>query len=449
MPHELVPYILGILLLVTGRHFLKKNDELPIFLVVFNILVEGRIFALKNGYAEWIRFDYGIRFDFSMESAYTVSGLICLGTLVMVTTYLLLYKDQREIKKRDTAELFKAFIAKNKMRIVVGFFVFFLFQMVLGASLSKGYSFLLTLATTSFIILLFLLVYYTRTSMGEKIVFGIFFLVLAVGTYGAGLRFQFLGWLIPIAVFLTRKMTPRSKMILFGSSAFYIIVLFSVAGVIRGSYTLKDDVSMLYDAAIGRMLAFEDVNFIDGFMMVHQVYPEHLDYHYGIDHLGIIARPVPRTWWPGKPHGGWHQKFAAKYDLGYEFSTGISPTIFGVFYGEGGKWGIVIFSVVWAWMFWKIKSYTANFDVGLEYLLKGVLIAALVPIYRSGDLAGDVAIVGMSFWPLFLFIYQYNKFIKTQPVTSSTHGEGESTEMEVKNNLPAHHADNPFVINKN
>lgn len=449
MAHELVPYTLLLLTVLTVRHFIRKNDELPLLLVILNLLVEGRIFALKNDYAEWVSFDYGIGFEFDMELAYTVSGLICLGTLTMVSTYLFFYKDKKKVK-RDNEKLFVQFIKKNKTKIIIGFVFFFLFQLGFGSALSKGYSFLLTLATSSFIVLLFLLVYYVPISYIEKIIFGTLLVVLALGTYGGALRFQFLGWLIPIALLLTRNLSPLRKSYLFGASAFFVLVLFSIAGVIRSrSFSLNNDFSTLYNQAIERILAFEDVNFVDGFMMLHQVYPEHLDHHYGADHLGILARPIPRSWWPGKPRGGWHQKFADKYELEHEFSTGISPTIFGVFYGEGGREAIVIFSVLWALMFLKIVNAAGYYERGLEYIIKGILIAALIPVYRSGDLPGDIAIVGMSYWPMFVFIYRYNKYIKAHAseVTDSdkTLPEAEFNGSNEKG-LPDHHFNNPFVI---
>jgi hypothetical protein len=74
--------------------------------------------------------------------------------------------------------------------------------------------------------------------------------------------------------------------------------------------------------------------------------------------------------------------------------------------------GIIIFSIIWGWFLSRLSFKINCYDTDLAQILKGILIASLIPVLRSGDLAGDIAVVGMSYWPIFTFLYLYHKFIK-------------------------------------
>jgi hypothetical protein len=415
MNTQVIVFLLIILFIIACFHFIKNNDELPLILVIFNLLVLTRLFALEAGDVDWVAFDYGIIFDFDMEQAYIVSQLIFLGTAVLFISYLIFYK-KREQAPVDKAAYFEEFLDKNKNIIIAGFVFFYLFKMAtgnsLGDTLGKGYGFLLTLANSAFIILLFLVFYKLKTNILRKSIFGVLFFIVSMSTYSPGLRYQFLGWAIPIFVYLFRNLTPGKKIGYYSIGIVVTFIFFSMAGVAREEENFNKSLSENIDSGIDRILVAEDVNFIDGFVMLHQIYPQYLDFHLGTDHLGILLRPVPRAWWPGKPEGAWQQKYAQKYNLGYNFVTGISPTLYGVFYGEGGAIAIVIFSILWAFIFNKIRSKTEYYDRDLQYILKGIFLASLLPLLRSGDLPGDISIIGMSYWPIFIFIYRYNKFIK-------------------------------------
>ena len=150
---------------------------------------------------------------------------------------------------------------------------------------------------------------------------------------------------------------------------------------------------------------------LDGFMMVLDVYPKHLNYSYGMEHFEILLRPIPRKLWPGKPVGGYANKLGLN-DYKNAGTVGISQTIYGTFYGEGGVMGIIILSIIYGWLFVKLFRYTYRYNSDVHWLLKGIIIASFVPILRGGDLPGIIAFIGMSYWPVFLFLYQYNKFLK-------------------------------------
>jgi hypothetical protein len=411
MSTNVVLFLLIVLFIIGFYHFKRNNDEIPLVLVVFNLLVITRLYALESGEAEWVNFNYGISFNFDLEQAHIVNDLIFLGTCIIVISYLLFYK-KNESESNDSESYFDEFINEKKGTIIIGFALFYLFKMVAGNSLGVGYSFLLTLANCSFIILTFLVFYKLKAELGKKIIYGIIFGLLAFSTYNPYLRYQFLGWAIPIIVYTFRKSAPLKKAYIYGIGIVVASIFFSIAGTLRSEGSSSMTTEGLFDEGVARLTVGEDVNFIDGFIMLYQVYPQYLDFHYGMDHIGILLRPIPRALWPGKPEGGWHQKYAEKYNNDENFVTGISPTLYGVFYGEGGLTGIIIFSIIWGFFFTRLMIAIQAYELNLQYILKGMLFASLLPVLRSGDLAGDISIIGMSYWPIFIFIYQYNKFIK-------------------------------------
>ena len=59
----------------------------------------------------------------------------------------------------------------------------------------------------------------------------------------------------------------------------------------------------------------------------------------------------------------------------------------------------------------------ARYNSDLYWLIKGIILASFIPILRGGDLPGIVAFIGMSYWPVFVMIYLYNKHLKKQVST--------------------------------
>jgi len=399
--------------LIATSFFLSSNEELPLFVTLYTGLVLVRLYLLQKGEVDWVNFDYGIYFEFNMDLAYHVGSLIILGTVVLVSSYFFFYKQPPPVK-RGSSTLLKQFLQQKKMLIIVLFGLFFLFQLTFGHSLSHGYATDLTLANSAFIVLLFFLFYTSQTSNFQKILFALFTGVLAYSTYSSENRFQFLGWAIPIIFLLLHGKKASQKLLPLILGTVVILVFFSMARTLRSEEVQEASFEEKYAAGFDRLLDFEDINFIDGFMMLYQVYPEYLDFGYGMDHLAILFRPIPRAFWPGKPRAGWHQKYAEKYNFGESYAAGFSPTLYGVFYGEGGVLAIILFSILWGWFLARLSFFCNSYGPDLAAVLKGILLASLIPILRSGDLAGDVAVVCMSFWPIFIFVYLYNKFLKKE-----------------------------------
>ena len=143
---------------------------------------------------------------------------------------------------------------------------------------------------------------------------------------------------------------------------------------------------------------------LDGFVLLRQVYPRLLGYSYGSEHLEILERPIPRAWWPDKPVGGYMNKLGLiTADSG--ITLGISPSLFGSFYQEGGLVGVVLCSIIYGFGFGRLVSFSTRIVPLAGLLIRGILAAAIVPLLRGGDLPGIYAWFGMSFWPCVLLLW--------------------------------------------
>ena len=392
--------------------FIKKNCEIPLFLALFNIFVEYRLVSLKAGYSDWVDFDYVIPFKFNFDIAYQVSDLILLGTSVMMYCFMFFFRPPAA-KANDTNDLLYEFILSRKKAILYGLLFFGALATALKGS-SGGYAVLTKLGTTSFIIFFFLLIVADADKKADvKLFYIILFVALALLTYDTALRFQFLGWMICIGFYLARNIKPAKKTVLSIGGIFLILVVFSAAGVLRYKKLSDVTLSSLYKESLDRLKIADDINFIDGFMMMYQVYPEQLPYGYGREHLNVILRPIPRALWPAKPLSNWIRNVEVRHGWIDEDSAGFSPTLWGVFYAEGGTYGVVLCSIIWAWFLARLYRAFSYFSSDLTSFLIGILLVCMIPIFRSGDLAGDVAIVLMSFWPMIIFVVLYKRFLKT------------------------------------
>jgi hypothetical protein len=72
--------------------------------------------------------------------------------------------------------------------------------------------------------------------------------------------------------------------------------------------------------------------------------------------------------------------------------------------------GIVLLAVLYGCLLSRFTYWCSRFRSSLGPILKGAVIAGTFAIIRGGDLAGTVAFVGMSYWPLAFFFYRYRKF---------------------------------------
>jgi hypothetical protein len=323
----------------------------------------------------------------------------------------------------DNDSLFYNFLLQKKSLILklFGFFLIINFytKIVLSEATNMAYgisyAFLFALAIGGIILLAFLI--YRKIEYKKQPIVKLTFLGIIIFSayisYNPFLRFQFLSWMIALGMLIVKDATPIKKFRYYALGGFCLILFFSLAGVAR--YHNLDSLSWekQYELALSRATTTEDQNMLDGLMMVLQVYPNELDFHYGSEHLEILMRAIPRSMWPGKPVGGYVNKLGLN-DESFEGTVGISQSIYGTFYGEGGTLGIIFFSILYGFLFVKIFRYSAKYNSDMRYLIKGIVFASLIPLLRGGDLPGIIAFVGMSYWPVFIIIYKYNNFLKVK-----------------------------------
>ncbi len=422
MSISIIEIITFILIFLALRHFLKFNDEF-LFLPVLFLYSTGvqRYQAVAEGKADWVRvaYSYNIFTPATDAKAMTALGLFLLGTAIFFLSYKYFNnKVNYPTIAIDNSELFTEFLQSKKQFILVGFIVFLiiktLFSGMMSGPLALGNSYFLLfgMGVASFILLGFLMyrsLVLQKSNKGKLT----YMAMLAYGiyiSYNPAQRFQFLSWMVAIGIIALQNFTPKQKLKYYAVGGFVVLIFFSLAGVARKTNLSNLTFKQMYEEAFERSDSKEDQNMLDGFMMIMDVYPEHLNYAYGMDHFEILLRPIPRKIWPGKPKGSYINK------LGLSDATkgtiGISPTIYGTFYAEGGIMGIIIISLIYGWLFIKIFRYTERYNSDMKWLLKGIIIASFVPILRGGDLPGIIAFIGMSYWPVILFLYQYNKFLE-------------------------------------
>ncbi|NPA36353.1 MAG: hypothetical protein GXO47_05840 [Chlorobi bacterium] len=422
--YEIITYLL---LLLAFNHFRKYNDEF-LFLPVAFFLTTGvqRYLAVEAGKADWVRVAYtrNIFTPMTDEKAMTALSYFFIGTVVLFFAYKY-YNSKLKYPPSpiDNQKLFTDFIKTRKTFIVFLFVIFSIintiFKGMLGGVLSMGQSyFLLFPMALGGLILLFYILYRNLSWQEDgttKFIYLLLMLYSIFISYNPSQRFQFLSWMIAIGILITQKYNPIQKIKYYIIGGVLVLFIFSLAGVARKQNISSLTFDQMLKKATERAEKREDQNMLDGFMMVLDVYPKHLNYSYGMEHFEILLRPIPRKLWPGKPVGGYANKLGLnKYE---KFGTvGISQTIYGTFYGEGGIMGIIILSIIYGWFFVKLFRYTYRYNSDMHWLLKGIIIASFIPILRGGDLPGIVAFIGMSYWPVFLFLWQYNKFLKTQAV---------------------------------
>jgi hypothetical protein len=193
------------------------------------------------------------------------------------------------------------------------------------------------------------------------------------------------------------------------------LALFSFAGILRYADP-SDGRSILEKKPWERAFSAEDANMIDGFAMLRQVYPGKLPFSMGGEHLEILLRPIPRSLWPDKPVGGYMNKLDWTTEEGGG-TLGISPSLFGSFFSEGGEIGIMLLAVIYGVIIAKIVRFSVTLHPFASVLIRAIVCASLIPLLRGGDLPGIYAWFGMAFWPCFLLLWNKRRyFSKAQAV---------------------------------
>jgi hypothetical protein len=409
--------------------FFIKNDELPILFVLF-FYTSGiqRYSLVKVGASRWVAVAYSKNiFNLNDELGLQALNYFFLGTLVITLCYALFaFYRKPPVTFYDDKITLLYFLKQNQLVIITGFVLIasisfyakraFINSFIAsggGLALGGSYYVMIGFGLGGVIPLMYLIFrsFEFKTQFIPKIAIGAIMAFAASLTYSSSGRFQFISWAITIGIVLVGDSNPFYKLRIYLLGGFAISLAFGLAGVSRRVDTAKMGNFEKLSAAWQRNKSTEDATMLDGFMMVLQVYPQHLNYHYGTEHLEILYRPIPRSIWPDKPLGGYANKLGLNDNMGGG-SVGISQSLYGTFYGEGGVTGIVVLSIIYAFLINQIIKNSLNFNSDTRHIIKGATIASIIPLLRGGDLPGIYAFIGMSFWPIIFFVFRYKAFSK-------------------------------------
>ncbi len=406
-----------ILVVVSTIWFLKRNDEIPILISILLFYVASyRYFVVELGLDDWLNsyVTFGLHY-ITDESALSALHYIVLGHVCLLISYML---RQREViaivKTTQEDDLYLKRIAPTVLLLAlvlvpvsiysnITTFALFLGGQSLAFGLSYLFLFPLALIGSSTLVIL-LWKFNALASWQSKAIASLILVAAFYITFQPTSRFQFLGLIIAAASIWFCSYSSKTRLIGLSIISIGIIALFATVGAMRYSSELEET------AAWERFYTAEDAQMLDGFVMIQDVYPSLLDFRYGMEHLEILARPIPRVLWPDKPVGGYVNKLGL-YNVEKYGTLGFSPTLFGSFYAEGGAIAIILFSLLYGAILAALMRYSNR----LSYqgiLIRAVIISSMIPLLRGGDLPGIYAWIGMAFWPVFLLLWLDKKKFK-------------------------------------
>ena len=391
----------------------RRHDEIPLLIsaVLFYVFT-FRLWALLMGWTSPVNLS---NFGFAAldsKGALEAESIAILGQTVLLSIYMLAQRHRIDVPDRLASPELLDWLKPRVVALgVICVPVSLLARRAVGVQIAAGRSMgfeissYLSLFSLSLVGVAILIAALWKgrafRSGGERFGAALLFAAIIFLTFQPSMRFQFLGWCVAATIILAsgQPFLRRAQVLVIGLVG--AVALFAVAGAFRNA---EEPTVELEQSAWERFAFAEDANMLDGFALLRQVYPEMLDYSYGGEHLEILERPIPRAWWPGKPVGGYMNKLGiVTADSG--FTLGISPSLFGSFYQEGGLVGVVLLSIIYGFGFGRLVSFTTRIVPLGGLLLRGILAAAIVPLLRGGDLPGIYAWFGMSFWPCLLLLW--------------------------------------------
>jgi hypothetical protein len=399
--------LLGVLWVV------RKHDEIPLLISALLFYVfTFRLWALLQGWSSPVDIS-NFGFDpVDFESALDVQAIATLGETVLLSVYMLAQRRRIDVPHRLASPELLSWLRPRVIALGVICILISLLarrsvgvQIASGKSMSFEVSSYLSLFSLSLVGVAILIAALWKSGAfqrgGESFLASLLFVVIIYLTFQPGMRFQFLGWVVAVTIILSSGLSfvRRAQVLVIGLVG--AVTLFAFAGALRND---EDPTVELEQSAWERFAFAQDANMLDGFVLLRQVYPRLLGYSYGGEHLEILERPIPRAWWPDKPVGGYMNKLGIiTADTG--FTLGISPSLFGSFYQEGGLVGVVLLSIIYGFGFGSLVSFSTRIVPLAGLLVRGILAAAIVPLLRGGDLPGIYAWFGMSFWPCLLLLW--------------------------------------------
>src|SRR6266568_439558 len=391
----------------------RKHDEIPLLISTLLFYVFAfRFLTLLQGWASPVDVS-NFGFDpIDSKGALDVQAIATLGETVLLSAYMLAQRRRIDVPDKLASPALLGWLKLCVFALgVICVLASLLAWRSVGAQMASGksmgfevssYVSLFSLSLVGVAILIAVL-WKSRAFHpgGERFGAALLFVAIIYLTFQPSMRFQFLGWCVAVTLIFSsgQSFVRRGQVLAIGLAG--AVTLFAVAGALR---TTEDPTVELKQSAWERLAFAQDANMLDGFVLLRQVYPRLLGYSYGREHLEIFERPIPRAWWPDKPVGGYMNKLGI-ITADSPFMLGISPSLFGSFYQEGGLIGVVILSIIYGFGFGRLVSFSTRIVPLGGLLLRGMLAAAIVPLLRGGDLPGIYAWFGMSFWPCFLLLW--------------------------------------------
>jgi hypothetical protein len=423
-------------IVVSAIWFWRRSDEFPLILSLFLFYVFAfRFWALLQGWAAPVNISpFGFA-PVAVESCLASHALGVLGQTMLLGVYVLLQNRVIVVPRVIALAPFLQWLRpRTFVLVVVCAGLSTLTRRAVGAQIDAGksmsfeissYLSLFPMVLISGGILLVLLWKAGGLNLpGSKFIALAMLGAVAFLTFDSSSRFQFLGWILASTIILTAGFPFRQKASFAFLGLTIAAALFAVAGALRRA----DDPDLaLEEESVNRFAFASDANMLDGFVLLRQVYPDMLNYSYGGEHLEILTRPIPRAWWPGKPVGGYLNKLGI-IDANSGVTLGISPSLFGSFYQEGGIIGMVLLSALYGFGFARLIRFSAVIHPLGGLLIRAIACAAVVPLLRGGDLPGIYAWFGMAFWPCFLVLYLWRKELLTKGLEAATRNSSPLTQ---------------------
>ena len=415
MPDSLVLIVVQLLWIVGAVVWLiRRNDALPLVVSGFLFYVFGfRLGALLAGVATPVMLTpFGFE-DLTYASANSAFNLAVLGQCVFLGVYLWYQRASFTAVRVQLERSHGIWLRSRVMLLAAGCIpLVFLTRAYInaeaGAGLSLGfqvssYAFLFPFVLNSVAILVASLWKAGHfPSAGWKAFALVLLASIAYLSFGSSGRFLFLGWMLAAVFIIITGLPVYRRLLILTAGIAGTLALFSIAGALRNQEEVGE--VGLRQSAWERVFSAEDANMLDGLVFIRQIYPERLPYSLGGEHLGVLLRPIPRALWPGKPVGGYINQLGL-VDASDGFTLGISPSLFGDFYQEGGWIGIVLFSALYGRGLAWLVVYSARVHVFAGMSIRVILYAFMIPLLRGGDLPGIYAWLGMAFWPYMIFFW--------------------------------------------
>ncbi|MEL7350316.1 MAG: hypothetical protein AAFN38_02670 [Cyanobacteria bacterium J06560_5] len=404
-------------LVLSGYWMLRRNDEIPLLISFLLFYVSGyRYWAVTSGLNGWVRLS-----SFGIESLTQAEALQALGYIVLAQSCFLftyLWNQRQKIPIVTAPELSPFLMWLRPKVITFGLFCLPLVVLVRGNVSSQrqagrslafqvsGYLYQFPFVLIGIATLIMCLWKFGGLSKGwHKVVAVIILLGVANLTFRISGRFQLIGWLATSGIIFSSSLKPARRLLFLGGFLTFAVGIFAIAGALRGH--VVD--GALQTAALDRFIGAEDANMLDGFVLLRRFVPHEVPYRLGMAHLEILLRPIPRAIWPSKPIGGGYMAHAGLSDQNSGFTLGISPTLFGDFYSEGGILAMIVLAILYGYFLAKLVRWSVWLQPFAGVLVRAMICAALVPVLRGGDMAGIVAWLGMAFWPCFLLLWLKRK----------------------------------------